>query len=142
SALVLASTRGFPATTFHGAKDPYSISLISKSNEFSSLKDLNQSYIGSTRTENLNIETLTQSHISYTPSVIEHFNRVPTVYVYGEIAKGSTENIATNSVKEALHKLKEIEGVEIKLGGSNAESKEANKAIFLAMPIGLFILLI
>lgn len=141
SAAILAMTRGLPVTTFRGGEEPYAIQLMSKRGEEADLAYLQSGYLATTRTENLSISTLTNPDVEFTPSVLEHRDRVPVVYVYGEITRGSSENQATDEARHRVATLKPVEGVKVEMGGANAESADANKAIFLALPIGLFLLL-
>lgn len=141
SAAILANTRGLPVSTYRGDNDPYSITLKSAKGEESNLEDIQSGYLATTRTDNLSIRTLTNESYDFTPSVLEHRDRVPVVYIYGEIAPGSSENTAAAQVRDVVSKLAPVEGARIQIGGANAESADANRAIFLALPIGLFLLL-
>jgi multidrug efflux pump subunit AcrB len=142
STVILATTRGVPITTYRGADEPYSISLMSTKGEDSRLEDIQAGYIGSTRTDNISIGTLTNKGIEFSPSVLEHRDRSPVVYVYGEIAPGSSESVATKNVRACIAGIGRIAGARIEMGGTFAESSEANAAIFRALPLGLFVLLI
>lgn len=142
SSVILASTRGIPVTTYRGGSDPYAISLTSKKGEESALEDVQSGYLANTRTESLAVRTLTSPNVEFTPAVLEHRDRVPVVYILGEIAPGSSENVATRNVTEKLAKLPPVEGARIQMGGANVESADANQAIFLALPVGLFLLLL
>jgi len=140
--VLLAFTRGIPITTYRGSEEPFSITLTSKTGENSTGEDLGSAYIGSTRTENLSVDTLTSKGVEFTPTVLDHRNRMPVSYVYAELAPGISENNATLAVRESLGKLPVAEGVQIEMGGANAESSEANKTLFMALPMGLFLLLL
>lgn len=142
SSVILAQTSGVPVTTFRGGDDPYSINLMSKENEQSTLKDIRNAYLGSTRSENLRIATVINEEISHGPSILEHFNREPVVYLYGQLSPGIAENLANEEVQDALAKLPKIDGVRYELAGAVKESKVAQSKMFAALPIGLFILLI
>src|SRR5258708_27892415 len=105
------------------------------------MSDIQSAYLGTTRTENISVRTVTNDDVQYSASVLERRNRIPVVYVFGEIAPGSSENAATDNVRRQVMHLPVSEGVEVEMGGANAESADANQAIFLALPFGLFIIL-
>lgn len=142
SAVVLSQTTGIPVTTFRGGRDPYAITLLSNQNENTKLADLESSYLGSTRTDDLSIKTLAKGHFQYSPSVLHHMNRVPVVYIYGEIASDSSENVSTTNALKQLEKMEKIDGVKIEMGGSMKEAQSAQKVIFSALPIAMFLLFI
>ncbi len=142
SAVVLSQTTGIPVTTFRGGRDPYAITLLSDHNENSKLSELESSYLGSTRTDDLTVKTLTKGHFQYTPSVLEHMNRVPVVYIYGEIAPGYSENVSTSNTIKQLQKIEKMDGVKIEMGGSMKEAKDSQERIFAALPIAMFLLLV
>lgn len=142
AAVILAQTSGIPITTFHGGDNAYNITLISDKNENSSKKDIQTGYLGTTRSDDLTIHTLTKEGISYGPSALERYNRVPVVHLYAEITPESSENAATANVSKLMDSLPKIDGVQYELAGAIKESAKAQKKILSAMPIGLFILLI
>ena len=142
SAIILAQTSGIPISTFRGGDDPYSINLLSKQNEKSTFADIRGAYLSSTRSENLSVSTLVNETVSFGPTQLSHFNREPMVYLYAEIAPNSSENKATSEVKSLMNKLPKIDGVKYELAGALKESADAQKLIFSALPIALFVLLI
>ena len=142
SAIVLAQTSGIPISTFRGGDDPYSINLLSKQNEHSTFEDIRGAYLSSTRSENLSVNALVNESVKFGPTQLNHFNREPVVYLYAEISPKSSENKATSEVKELMKNLPQIEGVKYELAGALKESSDAQKLIFSALPVALFILLI
>ena len=142
SAVILANTRGVPITTYRGASDPYSVNLMSKRGEESLIGDIQSGYMGSTRTDNIAVSTLTNEGMEFSAAVLDHRDRSPVVYIYAEIADGSTENVAAGNVSANIAALAPIADAKIQMGGANAESGDANRAIFMALPVGLFLLLI
>lgn len=142
SAVALSRTTGIPVTTFRGGADPYAVTLLSTENENSKFFELEESYLGSTRTDDLKVHTLVQSGFKFGPSVLEHMNRTPVVYIYGELAPGFSENdVAANTAKQ-LKNFTSEEGVRIELGGAMKESADSQQRIFAALPIAMFLLLI
>lgn len=142
SSVILSRTTGIPVTTFRGGIDPYAVTLISAQNENSNFSELEESYLGSTRTDDLMVKTLVQSGFHYGPSVLEHMNRTPVVYIYGELADGFSENdVAANTAKQ-LKKLDAVDGVQVELGGAMKEAADSQKRIFSALPFAMFLLLI
>lgn len=142
SSVILSQTTGIPITTFRGDRDPFAITLLSDKNENSKLSELESNYLGSTRTEDISIKTLAQGSFQYTPSVLEHMNRVPVVYIWGEIAQGYSENVATDHTIKQLEKFEKIEGVKIEMGGAMKEAKDSQGRIFAALPFAMFLLFI
>jgi len=142
SSAALANTRGLPITVYRGGRDPFSITLSSRNGEKSTLKDLQSAYLGNTRTDTLTIGLLTSQSVTFSPTLIEHYDRVPYVSVLAELSQGAAEGATNSNVKEALEKMGSIEGVEIQMAGAEAESAAASQAIFGALPAGLFLLLI
>lgn len=142
SAVALSRTTGIPVTTFRGGADPYAITLVSTQNENSTFSELEESYLGSTRTEDLAMQTVVQNGFKFGPSVLEHMNRTPVVYIYGELATGFSENdVAANTAKQ-LKNLEPENGVRVELGGAMKESADSQERIFAALPIAMFLLLI
>ena len=142
SAIILAQTSGIPISTFRGGDDPYSISLLSSQNERSTVADIKDAYLSSTRSENLSVSTLINERVSFGPTQLNHFNREPIVYLYAEISPHSSENKATSEVKALMKDLPKIDGVRYELAGALKESSDAQKLIFSALPLAFFVLLI
>jgi multidrug efflux pump subunit AcrB len=142
SSVILSRTTGVPATTFRGGTDPYAVTLISNHNENSSFSELEESYLGSTRTDDITVKTLVQNGFQYGPSVLEHMNRTPVVYIYGELATGYSENTVAANTASQLKKFKSEEGVRVELGGAMKESADSQQRIFAVLPIAMFLLLI
>ncbi|MBI2387466.1 MAG: efflux RND transporter permease subunit [Elusimicrobia bacterium] len=142
SAVILSRTAGVPATTFRGGTDPYAMTLISKQNENSTFSELEESYLGSTRTDDITVKTLVHSGFQFGPSVLERMNRTPVVYIYGELADGYSENDVAAGTAKQLKTLDREEGVRIELGGAMEESKDSQKKIFAVLPTAMFLLLI
>jgi multidrug efflux pump subunit AcrB/outer membrane protein TolC len=142
SGLILANTRGIPITTFRGGSDPYSVSLLSREGEESKIDGVRSAYMGSTRTDDLSIRTLTSKGVEFSPAVIEHYNRMPVVHIYGEIAPGATEDTANAAVKRTLAALPPMDGVKVEIGGVNSENASSNLALFMALPAGLMLLFV
>ena len=142
SGVVLSRTRGLPITEYRGDEDPYSIVLRSTNGEESKLSDLNNAYIGQTRTGDISIGNITQEKLEFLPSVINYRDRIRTVTVLSELGEGYAENTATENVKKALDQFQGREGVEVEIAGAAKEAAEANAAIGLALPVGLFMILV
>lgn len=142
SAILLGRTRGLPTTQFRGGADPYPVVLRSSRGEFSDASDLQQAYVGQTRTRELRINEVSSQSLLMQPSVMNSRNRVPTVSVLAELDQGWNENNVAKAVRKSLSKLTVPEGIHVELGGIAEESQKANGAIFAALPAGLFLLLI
>lgn len=142
SSVILSRTTGVPVTTFRGGRDPYSVTLISNHNENSSFSELEESYLGSTRTDDITVKTLVQSGFQYSPSVLEHMNRTPVVYIYGELATGYSEDKVTSNTAKQLKNFNADDGVRVELGGSMKEAADSQQRIFAVLPIAMFLLLI
>lgn len=142
SGVLLSRTSGLPVTTFRGGSDPYAVTLLSKQNENSNLLDLQGSYLGSTRTDDLRIDTVVQNGFELGPSVLEHLNRTPVVYIYGELGQGFSENDVTASVLKQMEKIEVPDGARLELGGAMKEAQDSQKRIFSVLPLAMFILLI
>jgi multidrug efflux pump subunit AcrB len=69
-------------------------------------------------------------------------NRVPVVYIWGEIAQGYSENVATDHTIKQLEKIEKMEGVTIEMGGAMKEAKDSQQRIFAALPFAMFLLFI
>jgi multidrug efflux pump subunit AcrB len=141
ASVVLSRTTGVPATTFRGGRDPYALTLISDQNENSKVSELEESYLGSTRTEDITVKALVQSGFQFGPSVLEHMDRAPVVYVYGELADGFSENDVAASTAERLKRFAD-DGVRVELGGTMQEAAESQKKIFAVLPSAMFLLLV
>lgn len=142
SSVVLSQTSGVPVTTFRGGTDPYALTLLSKKNENSTFKDLESSYLGSTRTSDLSVSNISQSGFQYGPSVLEHMNRTPVVYIYGELGQDYSEDVVTKNTADILKKFKERPEVRVELGGSMKEAADSQARIFSVLPFALFLLLV
>lgn len=142
SAAILASTRGLPVSTFRGGRDPYSINIFVGEGETTNPQKISSTYIGNTRNSNLTVSNLASDSFQLSPTIIEHFNRVPYVSILGDLEPGAIEGDINNLVAQKLSQLKSVPGVEIQIAGAQAESEAATEAIFLALPIGAFLLLI
>lgn len=142
SAVILSRTTGVPATTFRGGSDPYAVTLLSTQNENSQFSELEESYLGSTRTDDLTVQTLVHSGFKFSPSVLEHMNRTPVVYIYGELADGFSENDVAANTADQLKRLEPEDGVRVELGGAMKEAQDMQQRIFAALPFAMFLLLI
>jgi multidrug efflux pump subunit AcrB len=141
SSVVLSQTTGIPITTFRGGRDPYPVTLISNHNENSKFSELETNYLGSTRTDDISVRTLVQGGFQYSPSVLEHMDKTPAVYIYGELAPGFSENVVASNTAKQVRKLKETEGVKIELAGAMKEAHDSQQRIFAELPFAMFLLL-
>jgi multidrug efflux pump subunit AcrB len=141
SGAVLENTLGIPVTTYRGGTDPCPITLRSGPGEEVAPEALSKAYLGSTRTEDLDVGMLTRRQFEMTPSIIEHRNRMPLVSVLAELAPGASENVATAQARAAMEALPKVDGVTWEMGGAAAESGDATGALAMALPLGLFVLL-
>lgn len=142
SGTILSRTRGLPITDYRGDEDPYSIVLRSSNGEESKLTDLNHAYVGQTRTADINIGNITQEKLEFLPSVVNYRDRVQTITIHAELAHGYSEDVVTKNVEKAIESFKGKEGYTVEVGGATKESADANAALGLAMPAGLFLILI
>lgn len=142
SSVILSRTTGVPVTTFRGGTDPYPVTLISNHNENSNISELEESYLGSTRTDDITVKTLIQSGFEYGPSVLEHMDRRSVVYIYGELANGYSENTVASNTAKQLRKFNPEDGVRVELGGAMKESADSQVRIFSVLPFAIFLLLI
>lgn len=142
SSVILSRTTGIPVTTFRGGIDPHAVTLISDHNENSSFSELEESYLGSSRTDDITVKTLVQSGFQFGPSVLERMNRTPVVYIYGELATGFSENTVASNAAKQLKKFKAGDGVRVELGGAMKESEDSQKRIFAVLPFAMFLLLV
>lgn len=142
SAAVLGQTQGIPVTLWRGGAEPYPLKLRSGDGETSSPRALETAYLGGTRTDDLDLGTLTRRELQWSPTVLEHRDREPLVRIFAELAPGASENEATAAAKRAMQALPPLPGVRWELAGALAESHEATAALLLALPLGLFVLLL
>jgi multidrug efflux pump subunit AcrB len=142
SSVVLGNTLGIPVTTYRGGGDPYPVKLLSAKGEDSGPADLRGAYLTGTRTDDLTVGALTRQELEFTPSVLTHRNRVPEVSIYAQLEPGAGEDAATAAVRARMASLPPMPGVAWEMGGANAESADANQALAMALPVGLFVLLI
>lgn len=142
SGVILSRTRGLPVTDYRGDRDSYQVVVKSDRGEESTPALIAKAYVGQTRTQDISVDTVSGQVFELLPSVINYRNRAPTVTILSELDNGAAENVVAARVGAALVQLQKDPDVTVELGGAAAEAADANKSIFMALPVGLFLLLL
>lgn len=142
SGVILSRTRGLPVTDYRGDRDSYQVVVKSDRGEESTPDSIAKSYVGQTRTQDISVDTVSTQAFELLPSVINYRNRMPTVTILSELQNGSAENVVAGRVMSALAELQKDHDVIVEMGGAATEAADANKSIFMALPFGLFLLLL
>lgn len=142
SGVILSRTRGLPVTDYRGDRDSYQVIVKSDRGEESTPDSIASSYVGQTRTQDLSVGTVSTQGFELLPSVINYRNRMPTVTILSELQNGSAENVVAARVLKALTDLQKDPDVTVEMGGAATEAADANKSIFMALPFGVFLLLL
>jgi multidrug efflux pump subunit AcrB/outer membrane protein TolC len=142
SGVILSRTRGLPVTEYRGDRDAYQVVVKSDRGEESTPELIAKAYVGQTRTHDISVDTVSGQAFELLPSVINYRNRMPTVTILSELGHGSAENVVAARVSAALTQLQKDPDVTVEMGGAATEAADANKSIFIALPVGIFLLLL
>ncbi len=139
---VRGRTRGIHVGSFRGGEDPVPILIRSSEGEEFEPHNLSSIHVSPPGGAPAPLAQIAVSEVQWLSAVIHHRNRKRVVTVFAQLREGATYSEVYAKLDPKLADPELPPGVTIEKGGAAEESKDANTAMFQAVPLGLVVLIV
>jgi multidrug efflux pump subunit AcrB len=139
---VQGRTRGLEVGQYRAGEDPVPILIRSAAGEEYRPRNLDSIDVAKPRGKPVPLALLAESDVQWLPAVIHHRDRKRLVTVSAQLAEGATYSRVLEKALPALKSLDLPAGARVEVGGAAEESEEANSAMFMALPLGIMVLIV
>ncbi len=139
---LLGRTLGVTIGQYRAGLDPVPIVIRSPEGEQFSTDHLETAYVFARGGEVVPLAQLVRQSLVWQPSAIQHRDLQRVAIVLSELDQGYAFGNVTSDLQRRLGEIDFPDGVMLEFGGKLESSGDANAAIFLAMPVGIVLLLV